>query len=294
MGRKSVLDSLSDYQLTALNKLKNEIIETFGVLNQLFTMLLSYKKTASIIEINHAVTIDQIFGLYTAYHYTDDLLPGETTTLAGSINIKDEQSLEVVNQINQTKQQIKQLVSEIYQLIEKNALPVPLKNEIQNEVYQRYVQAKTIEARINWKMVYRQIPLPENLSLPVREVLIVKHDMVTSRKIDKVELKGILTSRLKYPQEADSLTYTTHDLKVLDALAEHKKLVMRYNFSTYRAYIYQGKTYRLTPMTMPLVTAQAQSYPVTIKEASDKRSKVRTDKIPYQDPILQSLPVYVQ
>ncbi|MCF6764339.1 hypothetical protein L3V82_01055 [Thiotrichales bacterium 19S3-7] len=294
MGRKSVLDSLSDYQLTALNKFKYQIIDAFGVLNELFEHLSSYKSNASIVALNCSLEIEKIFRLYTAYHYTDDLLPGETTSLAGCINIDDQKALEVVTEINRIKQEIKHLVSQIYQVIEKNALPVPLRNEIQDEVYKRYVQAKTVEPRINWKMVYRQIPLPENLSLAVREVLIVKHDMVTSRKVDKVELKGILTSRLKYPQEGSALNYTTHDLNVLDALAEHKKLVMRYQFSTYRAYIYQGKSYRLTPMTMPLITAQRQNYPVTIKEASDKRSKVRTDKIPYQDPILQSLPVYVQ
>ncbi|MCF6768469.1 hypothetical protein L3V86_08850 [Thiotrichales bacterium 19S11-10] len=294
MGRKSVLDTLTTDQLIKLNEFKSSIIDQFGTLNQQFNLLNTYKNKTRVIALNHEVNINAIYQLYTTYHYTDELEAGQTNTLAGCINVDDHKVIETVNLINQTKKQIKSLVSNIYQLIEKNALPVPLRNEIQDEVYKRYVQAKTVEPRINWKMVYRQIPVVYDPKNQITEVLIVKHDMVTSRRVKKDDLQTILTSRLKFQSAVDTRNFTTDDLKVLDCISDRKKLVMRYEFSTYRAYIYQGKEYKLIPMTMPLISAQNQEYPVTIKEESDKRNKVRTDKILYQAPLLQSLPVYVQ
>lgn len=294
MGRKSVLDSLNTYQMTAVNKVKNEIISLFGQLDSQFEKLKSFKSKTDILELNESISINQIFDLYTSYHYSDDLLPGETNLVAGCININHQNALKLTLSINETKKLIKSEVQKIYKIIDKNALPIPLRNEIQDEVYQHYLKAKNIEPRINWKMVYRQIPLPFSFKLPVSEVLIAKHDMVTSKKVSKNDLKAILKKRLNYHQGGKDLNFTTHDLKVIDDLSENISMVMRYNFSTFRAYIYQNKDYKLTPMTMPLIISQTNLPKISIKLEADKRSKVRTDKIQYADPILQSLPVFIQ
>ena len=228
--------------------------------------------------------VQDIIRLYTRYHYEDHLEGGKTQLAVGYYFISA--SEDVMDAVMDAIKSVNHLKVEIKLSIQKTL------NLLQHSVHYIQIVKKQIHPRINWKALYRQIPI-----VPVTDVLSAitfkKVHNTTNRKISKGGLLKLLNQRRL---NADAKG-TTRDIAHIATYSDEASFVMRYPNPCTSANLFfkdQARARERFICSMPILVfvKDVKALPnITYNEA--KSRKVRSDKKYEGSSLLESMSIFL-